>query len=662
MTWLLESALINAILATVLACVAAAVTRWGRRPALGHALWLLVLIKLVTPPLVELPIHVTIAERSENALAQGLQALARPAPEAAGVVPLRETAAAAASEEVAARPTEVTPTRANAAPIRADFQIRPVAVLYALWGLGCLGLLIFVCRRIRRFATAVREADRSPIGLQERADSLARDMGLLRSPQVRLMDAHVSPMLWGCGPFASIILPHRLIDELTEPEVDALLAHELAHFRRGDHWVRVLELVVGALFWWHPVVWWARREIERCEEECCDAWVVGRFPNYARDYAEALLSTIEFISERRAALPPVASGMADVPAIERRLRQIMIDPVPRTVSRAARVWLVVSAIALPMQPVLTAVPATSVMAATFANRPFAVRRIPIATPDEPGSLADLRDIDLSPTPELLNSPIYQTVPAQSEYASAESSDGRYRITAELGRRVTLRDTLSGRAVDLSPFRITTVAFLDDGTRFLAGAQDGSVRVWSTETGAPTSFLGSHNAAVKSLDVAPDGHYVVTGAADGSVYLWRMGTETVEAIPLDVVGGINCVRFSPDGRAIAVAAGSWQDRREPLLVLYDLLNGGIAQAIATDAPVAAAQFDSTGTLTTLGWDGRAVEWDLSTGAAVGAGAVPREAVALANFSSRNHVTIEALSGPVASAIGRDGQLQSEEFAP
>ena len=42
---------------------------------------------------------------------------------------------------------------------------------------------------------------------------------------------------------------------------EAILAHELAHVRRKDHWVRLLELVVTTLFWWHPAVWWACRRI-----------------------------------------------------------------------------------------------------------------------------------------------------------------------------------------------------------------------------------------------------------------------------------------------------------------------------------------------------------------------------------------------------------------
>ena len=65
------------------------------------------------------------------------------------------------------------------------------------------------------------------------------------------------PMLWGFGSRTRLLFPERLLETLNASSQDTLLAHELAHYRRGDQWVRLLELFVTALFWWHPVVWWA---------------------------------------------------------------------------------------------------------------------------------------------------------------------------------------------------------------------------------------------------------------------------------------------------------------------------------------------------------------------------------------------------------------------
>ena len=87
-----------------------------------------------------------------------------------------------------------------------------------------------------------------------------------------------------------------------------LLAHELAHLRRRDHWVRCLELLVTGLYWWLPVVWMARHALREAEEQCCDAWVVWAFPDAARSYAETLLDTLDFLHRSHQTEPLLASG------------------------------------------------------------------------------------------------------------------------------------------------------------------------------------------------------------------------------------------------------------------------------------------------------------------------------------------------------------------
>jgi len=56
MIWLVTIGLTNAALAVPLAALAFAVSRWSRRPALAHVLWVVVLLKLLTPPMVEIPV------------------------------------------------------------------------------------------------------------------------------------------------------------------------------------------------------------------------------------------------------------------------------------------------------------------------------------------------------------------------------------------------------------------------------------------------------------------------------------------------------------------------------------------------------------------------------------------------------------------------------
>ena len=66
------------------------------------------------------------------------------------------------------------------------------------------------------------------------------------------------------------------------------MTHELAHLRRGDHWVSRLELAAGLIWWWNPLYWLARARLNAEAELACDAWVVWAFPKDRLAYAEVL--------------------------------------------------------------------------------------------------------------------------------------------------------------------------------------------------------------------------------------------------------------------------------------------------------------------------------------------------------------------------------------
>src|SRR5262249_54232637 len=162
------------------------------------------------------------------------------------------------------------------------------------------------------FQRLLRRAPPAPAAVQGQARCLAQRLGLAWCPEVRLLPGSLAPMLWAMGGSPRLYVPAKLWDRLDDDQRDTLLAHELAHFRRGDHWVRWLELVVTGLFWWYPVVWWARCALREAEEQCCDAWVVWALPGAGRAYATALVETVDFLSVSRSVLPAAASGIGHV--------------------------------------------------------------------------------------------------------------------------------------------------------------------------------------------------------------------------------------------------------------------------------------------------------------------------------------------------------------
>jgi beta-lactamase regulating signal transducer with metallopeptidase domain len=372
---LLEIGLTNAVLATVLALAVLVVGLFvRRRPALLHSLWLLVLIKLITPPLVSVPVLTRPAPASEFADALPEPAIPEPVTDLTEILPVPPIALEdggsdilVSSEESAGQnaravveapalpaPAAETVTAEAANPAKlpsTEWLAYWPELALSLWLAGTLGWLALVGVRLVRFRRLLRHASPAPARLRERADYLARRLGLKRSPVIWLVPGAVSPMLWALGSSPLLILPAQLVERLRWSRLDTLLLHELAHVKRRDHWVRWLELIVTGLYWWHPIVWWARRELREAEEQCCDAWVVWALPQAARSYALALVETVDFLADARPVLPLAASGFGHVNDLKRRLTMIMRGRTPRALTWAGCLTVVgLGAALLAVQP------------------------------------------------------------------------------------------------------------------------------------------------------------------------------------------------------------------------------------------------------------------------------------------------------------------------
>src|SRR4029079_1809460 len=73
----------------------------------------------------------------------------------------------------------------------------------------------------------------------------------------------------------TILLPLCVATGLPESQLELILAHELAHIRRHDYVVNLLQTLVETLFFYHPAVWWLSRQIRNERENCCDDIVMA---------------------------------------------------------------------------------------------------------------------------------------------------------------------------------------------------------------------------------------------------------------------------------------------------------------------------------------------------------------------------------------------------
>ncbi|HEY3221541.1 MAG TPA: M56 family metallopeptidase [Gemmatimonadales bacterium] len=115
---------------------------------------------------------------------------------------------------------------------------------------------------------------------------------------------------------------------LTPLQLDALLAHELAHVRRHDYFVNLLQSVIETLLFYHPAVWWVSARVRQEREHCCDDLAVAACGD-ARFYATALFT----MEQLRLAAPLAVAASGG--SLVGRVRRLVLPPAGATFPR----WL-----------------------------------------------------------------------------------------------------------------------------------------------------------------------------------------------------------------------------------------------------------------------------------------------------------------------------------
>ena len=136
----------------------------------------------------------------------------------------------------------------------------------ALLGIWTCGFFAIVALRIRL------SRQLWDVALTSRRVELL-DMKVPARLQVGLADGLLEPGVIGwLNPV--LLLPADIERHLTRPEIEAIVAHELCHVRRFDNMTAAIHMVVEAIFWFHPLVWWLGARLVDERERACDEHVL----------------------------------------------------------------------------------------------------------------------------------------------------------------------------------------------------------------------------------------------------------------------------------------------------------------------------------------------------------------------------------------------------
>lgn len=376
--WALVHFLWQGIALAVILAVARALTR-PTAARMRYALSILTLAAMLV-----LPVATALRMYQPSVATGDLAAPSQPQVVSASVEPqpVDVPAAAAVSTPAGGEMTGRPPAAAAAASIARLAEVKSLLDpalpwLVVLWVGGVLMLSVrlahgwIAARRLRTHGTRPTSAS-----LHQMLERLAAQLRVTRP--VQLLESLIVEVPAVIGALRPVILvPVSAITGLTPQQLEVLLAHELAHVRRYDYLVNVVQCVIETLLFYHPAVWWVSRRVRDEREHCCDDLVV-QVCGDPHLYAAALVG-MERIRSATPRLALAATGGSLLHRVRRLLLPAATRPefFPRWAAGVAGVVAVTVALLATGSDRVAGQPAdTAVSADTIRTAPDTVLRHP----------------------------------------------------------------------------------------------------------------------------------------------------------------------------------------------------------------------------------------------------------------------------------------------
>ena len=198
------------------------------------------------------------------------------------------------------------------------------SLLVAAWLAGFAVVVVVWCVRWRRIAVALRQATPLREGREIEALRCLNRLAGLRVPLAMVVSrASLEPGVFGIAR-PVLVWPKGISEHLDDAQLEAVLAHEVWHVRRRDNLAAAMHMVVEALFWFHPLVWWLGTRLMEERERACDEEVL-ELGSERHVYAESILKVCEFCVGSPLACVAGVTG-AD---LKKRMVYIMTERIAR---------------------------------------------------------------------------------------------------------------------------------------------------------------------------------------------------------------------------------------------------------------------------------------------------------------------------------------------
>ncbi len=273
-------------------------------PQVRYVLWFMVLIKLLLPPTFASPVSIT-----SNFQPIALKALSHYHTEQTSLIHGTTTSEATTTPAgskliLAGEGKTVLPESERVIP---KTNIKPNWQVFAMifWLLGSLFILIFLIKKFREMRKANISGEKKvvPDWFELLVIKCARRLNLQVIPNVVITKKVSSPAIFGMiRPV--LLLPTDFLNKTSKKDAENILLHELAHIKRRDLLVKEFETFLTIIYWFNPLFWGVKKQLQHLRELCCDSTVANVLQKKVKGYRSTLLETA-----RRLLAQPLEPGL-----------------------------------------------------------------------------------------------------------------------------------------------------------------------------------------------------------------------------------------------------------------------------------------------------------------------------------------------------------------
>jgi bla regulator protein BlaR1 len=273
-------------------------------PQVRYALWFMVLLKLILPPTIASPVSITANFQSLALKALGLYHTEETS-FTYDTTPVKMTTTPTESNPILTTESKtILPENESTVP-RTNIKLNWQFFAMFLWLLGSLAILIYLIKKFSEMRKANQSKQKQVVTdwFELILIQCARRLNLQVIPNVVITKKVNSPAIFGTiRPV--LLLPTDFLHETSKKDTENILLHELAHIKRRDLLVKEFETFLTVVYWFNPLFWGVKKQLQHLRELCCDSTVANILLRKVKGYRSTLLETA-----RRLLAQPLEPGL-----------------------------------------------------------------------------------------------------------------------------------------------------------------------------------------------------------------------------------------------------------------------------------------------------------------------------------------------------------------